>query len=191
MLASGCRLGDGPELDVPGGFEHPHLYGDPVIERGHLLLLRIFGVLPRRLRRVIVRLGSPKYTVGAICIVQREDGAVLLVRHTYWKRWGTPGGLAKRHERPDVAARRETLEEVNLRIELIGEPAVVVEPRPHRVDVVYLARPVPGAELSEVRPSSPEIERLDWFALSELPTLQPETVTALRALERSGAIDLH
>lgn len=161
-----------------------------MIERVHLVLLRIFGRLPRRLRRVIVRLGSPKYTVGAICIVQRDDSAVLLVRHTYWKRWGTPGGLAKRHERPELAARRETLEEVNLDVELIGEPVVVVEPLPHRVDVVYLAHPAPGADLAEVRPSSPEIERLDWFSLAELPTLQPETVAALRALERAGAIDL-
>lgn len=157
--------------------------------RLHLAALRVFGVLPRPLRRILVRLGSPKYTVGAICIVQRDDGAVLLVRHTYWTLWGTPGGLANRGERPEVAARRECLEEVNLRVELVGEPAVVVEPRPHRVDVVYLARPAPGASLSEVRPSSPEIERLDWFALDELPRIQPETVAALQALARRGLID--
>lgn len=159
-------------------------------DRLHLVLLRIFGVLPRGVRRIIVRFGSPKYTVGAICIVVRDDGAVLLVRHTYWKLWGTPGGLADRRERPEDAARRETLEEVNLDVELVGEPAVVVEPVPRRVDVVYLARPATGASLEAVRPSSPEIERLGWFQLDELPELQPETVTALRALERAGALDL-
>ncbi|CAN5556736.1 hypothetical protein BH10ACT3_BH10ACT3_06580 [soil metagenome] len=159
-------------------------------ERIHLLLLQIFGVLPRRMRRILVRLGSPKYTVGAICIVQREDGAILLVRHSYWKRWGTPGGLAKRHERPEVAAVRETREEVNLDVVLVSEAAVVVEPIPHRVDIVYLAHAADGASLDDVRPSSPEIERLEWFALDALPTLQPETVTALQALARTGALDL-
>ena len=161
-----------------------------MLDRVHLLALKVFGALPRRVRRVLVRLGSPKYTVGAICIVQRGDGAILLVRHTYWRRWGTPGGLAKRHERPEVAAVRETREEINLDVELVGEPAVVVEPVPHRVDVVYLARAVDEADLAQVRPSSPEIERVDWFPIDELPTLQPETVTALQALARIGALDL-
>lgn len=160
------------------------------MRRVHLLALRVFGVLPRRLRRVLVRLGSPKYTVGAICIVVRDDGKVLLVRHTYWKLWGTPGGLANRGERPEVAARRECLEEVNLRVELVGQPAVVVEPGPHRVDVVFLARPAAGADLDQVRPSSPEIERLDWFDLADLPRIQPETVAALRSLEARGLIEL-
>jgi 8-oxo-dGTP diphosphatase len=161
-----------------------------VLGRVHLVLLRIFGVLPRPVRRILVRLGSPKYTVGAICIVQRGDGAILLVRHSYWKRWGTPGGLAKRHERPELAAVRETKEEINLDVELIGEPAVVVEPIPHRVDIVYLARARDERALAELRPSSPEIEAAEWFALDALPTLQPETVSALQALARTGALDL-
>lgn len=156
----------------------------------HRYALKAFGAMPRRLRRILVRLGSPKYTVGAICIVQRDDGAVLLVRHSYWQLWGTPGGLAKRHERPEVAARRETLEEVALHVDLVGEPAVVVEPVPHRVDVVYLARPAAGTDPDLARPSSPEIEAAEWFALDALPTLQPETVTALVALGRRGLIDL-
>ncbi len=155
-----------------------------------VLLLRAFGKLPRRVRRTLVRLGSPKYTVGAICIIERDDGAFLFVRHTYWKSWGTAGGLAKRREPPEQAAVRETLEEVNLPIELVGEPAVVVDPRLHRVDVVFLARPAAGADLDRVRPSSPEIEALGWFARHELPLMQAETISALRALERMGAIDL-
>ncbi len=112
----------------------------------HRLALRVFGALPRRARRVLVRAGSPKYTVGAICIVTRDDGAILLVRHSYYRLWGTPGGLSKRNERPEDAVVRETLEEVNLRVELVGEPVVVVEPMPRRVDVVYAARPAPGED---------------------------------------------
>lgn len=161
-----------------------------MIQTVHRFALKVFGTLPRRVRRVLVRLGSPKYTVGAICVVQRDDGAILLVRHSYWRLWGTPGGLAKRHERPEVAARRETLEEVALHVELVDEPAVVVEPVPHRVDIVYLAHPAAGTDPVEAKPSSPEIERVEWFTLDALPTLQPETVTALTALGRRGLIDL-
>jgi 8-oxo-dGTP diphosphatase len=158
--------------------------------RIHLLLLRMFGALPRRVRRILVRLGSPKYTVGAICIVQREDGRILLVKQSYGKRWGTPGGLAKRHELPKDAAVRETKEEVNLSIRLISEAVVVVEPVPHRVDVVYLAQAAEPALIDAVRPSSPEIERVEWFSLTDLPEMQVETIAALQALSRSGALDL-
>lgn len=161
-----------------------------VSNAAHVLLLRAFGRLPRRVRRLLVRLGSPKYTVGAICIIERDDGALLFVRHTYWNLWGTAGGLAKRGEPPEAAAVRETMEEVNLAIDLVGEPAFVVDPRLHRVDAVFLARPAAGADLAAVRPSSPEIESLQWFARDELPTLQSETVSAMRALERVGALDL-
>lgn len=153
-------------------------------------LLRIFGALPRPVRRLLVRAGSPKFTVGAICFVRRNDGAVLLVRHSYWQRWGTPGGLAKRHEHPDAAALRETMEEVNLQIELVGEPATVVAPRSHRVDIVYLARPAPGAPLDEVRPSSAEITAVGWFQLDDLPDISPETAGALMALVRAGRLSL-
>ncbi|MEI2697636.1 MAG: NUDIX hydrolase [Microthrixaceae bacterium] len=125
--------------------------------------------MPRRVRRALVRLGSPKFTVGAICIVQREDDSVLLVRHSYYRSWGTPGGLAKRHEHPELAAVRETLEEVGLRVELVGEPVVVVEPVPHRVDIVFLARPADGENPDRARPTSPEIEAVQWFPLEEFP----------------------
>lgn len=156
----------------------------------HRLALRVFGALPRRARRVLVRAGSPKYTVGAICIITRDDGAILLVRHSYYRLWGTPGGLSKRKERPEDAVVRETQEEVNLRVELVGEPVVVVEPMPRRVDVVYAARPATGEDTDQARPSSPEIEQIGWFTMDRLPPLQVETITALRALERSGLIDL-
>lgn len=159
-----------------------------MLERVQRVVLQVFGALPRPVRRLLVRAGSPRFTVGAICVVRRNDGAVLLVRHSYWRRWGTPGGLAKRGERPEQAALRETMEEVNLPIELVAEPVVVVEPRSHRVDVVFLARPVPGAPLDDVRPSSPEITALAWFSLDDLPDVQAETATALAALARAGLL---
>src|SRR5918998_6655910 len=129
----------------------------------HLALLRLFRVLPRRVRLRVVHALSPTFTVGAMCVIERADGAVLLVRHSYRQRWGLPGGLLQRGEEADAAARREAFEEVGLEIELEGEPAVVVAPDARRVDVVFRARPCPGADPDAVEPRSPEVLEVAWF----------------------------
>lgn len=134
-----------------------------------------------------MRVLSPSYTVGAICVITRPDGNVLLVRQAYRRRWGIPGGLVKRGEDPAVAARREVFEEVGIAVELLGPPAVVVDPEPQRVDLVFRARPTSLAEVGEVRPSSPEIVEVGWFATDSLPELQFETAQAMVALARRDA----
>jgi 8-oxo-dGTP diphosphatase len=152
------------------------------VRRLHLFALRVFRRLPVRLRRRIVRTLAPSFTVGSICVIERADAAVLLVHQSYRNRWGIPGGLLQRGETPEDGARREVLEEVGLRIELVGEPAVVVAPAPHRVDVVYRARLAPGEDPVAARPCSPEILEVGWFATDALPDLQAETTSALEAL---------
>jgi 8-oxo-dGTP pyrophosphatase MutT (NUDIX family) len=157
-----------------------------VIERIHHALLQVYRRLPLRGRRMVVRTIAPKYSVGAICLVERPDGRLLLVRQTYKDRWGVPGGLLQRGELPVVAGVREVMEEVGLPIEVVGEPAVVVEPGPQRIDVVYRARPVPGADVDDLRPRSVEIAEVAWFGQDDLPELQEETAQALVALARSS-----
>ena len=154
-------------------------------DRLHLALLRVFRRLPVWARRRVVRTISPSFTVGAMCFIERDDGAVLLVRLSYRERWGVPGGLLRRGEPSDDGARREVLEEVGLPIELLGGPAVVVDADPQRVDVIYRARPVPGTDLSVVAPGSPEIAEARWFPADGLPELQHETAAALVALART------
>lgn len=153
---------------------------------GHRGLLRLYRRLPTKGRRLVVRTMAPSFTVGAMCIIERPDGAVLLVRQAYRSRWGVPGGLLQRGEDAADAARREIREEVNLDVELIGEPAAVVDPEPQRVDMVFRARPAPGVDLDAVRPSSPEITEVRWFPATDLPELQPETVGAFIAIARSS-----
>src|SRR5829696_7662045 len=153
----------------------------------HLALLRLFRVLPRRARLRVVHALSPTFTVGAVCVIERSDGAVLLVRHSYRRRWGLPGGLLERGEEADAGARREALEEVGLEVDLEGEPAVVVDPDARRVDVVFRARPVEGADLAAVFPRSPEVLEVKWFDAAALPELQHETAGALVALARATA----
>ncbi|MGI8937532.1 MAG: NUDIX hydrolase [Iamia sp.] len=152
-----------------------------LIAQGHLALLHVYRRLPRWLRLFVVHRMTPSFTVGSICVVERDDGALLLVRHSYRRRWGFPGGLANRGEEVADAARREAKEEVGLTIELLGEPAVVVDPDPRRVDIVFWAR---ALRADEAAPDSPEIVELAWFAPDELPELQHEASSALAALAR-------
>jgi ADP-ribose pyrophosphatase YjhB (NUDIX family) len=158
-----------------------------VPDRLHRALLRLYRHLPTAVRRRAVRTVAPSFTVGAMCFVEREDGRLLLVRHEYRNRWGVPGGLLDRGEDAADGARREALEEVGLAIDLIGEPRVVVDPEPRRVDIIFEARPAPGADPDAVAPGSPEIVECRWFDRSDLPELQHETVAALVALARAEA----
>jgi 8-oxo-dGTP diphosphatase len=149
------------------------------------VLLLVWRRVPRLVRRWIVRLAAPSFTVGAACVIERDDGALLLVRLVYRDGWGLPGGLIKRSETVADCARREVTEEVGLDVELTSEPAVVVDTRPQRVDVVFRARPVPGCDPETAAPRSVEIREVRWFPVDGLPDLQHETVSALAALAAS------
>jgi 8-oxo-dGTP pyrophosphatase MutT (NUDIX family) len=151
----------------------------------HLVLLRVYRRLPASWRLRAIHLLAPTFTVGAICVIDRGDDHILLVRHSYRDRWGFPGGLLKRNEQPDVGARREAMEEVGLEVELLGQPLVVVEPSSRRVDLVYRGRPAAGTDLDAVRPRSVEILRAEWHPRNELPELQHEAAGALVALART------
>jgi 8-oxo-dGTP pyrophosphatase MutT (NUDIX family) len=153
----------------------------------HRLLLAIYGRLPERLRLVVVHAVAPGYSVGTVPIIRRADGAVLLVRHTYKPHWGAPGGLLGRRESPADGAVREVREEAGIEVELIGEPAVVVDPIARRVDVVFEARPAVGVDPDSARASSVEIAEVRWFAADALPTVQREVADALDALARRAA----
>jgi 8-oxo-dGTP diphosphatase len=161
---------------------------DPFRAQLHRLALRVYRVFPTTVRRWAVRLIAPKFTVGATAIIERPDGHIMLVRQSYRQRWGVPGGLLKRGEDPAVGARREVFEEVGIAIELVGPPAVVVDARPQRVDVIFRARPVSLSEVGEARPSSPEIVEVGWFAPDALPELQFETTEAFLALARQRPV---
>jgi 8-oxo-dGTP diphosphatase len=156
-----------------------------VLARVQTFLLQLWRRVPRPIRRRIVRLIAPSFTVGAVCAIEREDGALLLVRLVYRSGWGLPGGLVNRREEIDSCARREVEEETGLAIDLEGEPSVVVDTEPQRIDVVFRGRPVPGADPDAVEPRSPEVSEVRWFPANALPQLQPEAVSALAALARS------
>lgn len=150
-----------------------------------MTLLHLYQRLPTWARRRVVRTVAPSFTVGAMCFIERDDGALLLVRHAYRRHWGVPGGLLKRGEEVADGALREVFEEVGLAVDLFGEPGVVVDAAPQRVDVVYRAKPATGEDPTAVVPRSPEITEARWFARDRLPELQHETAGALAALSRT------
>lgn len=155
-------------------------------DRLHRAALGGFRRLPTWARRRVVRTIAPSFTVGAMAFVERSDGAILLVRLAYRKRWGVPGGLLERGEEADVGARREVVEETGLVIDLLGEPTVVVDPEPQRVDIVFRARVADGIDPASAAPHSPEIVEVRWFQRDALPELHPEAATALVRLARAS-----
>ncbi len=142
--------------------------------------------LPEAVRTFLIRRVAPSFHVGAVCLVEREDGSLLLVRQSYRKGgWGLPGGLMRRREEPADAARREVGEELGIDVELVGEPIVVVDSPMRRVDVVFNARLAAGSARPDDTVHSPEISEARWFRPDELPGLLPEAATALQRLGRS------
>jgi 8-oxo-dGTP pyrophosphatase MutT (NUDIX family) len=121
-----------------------------------------------------------------MCLIERADGRMLLIRHLYRKQWGVPGGLLQRNETPTDAARREVFEEVGIEIELVGEPVVNVDAAPRRVDIVFRARPVRDRDADNARPCSVEVVDAQWFDPQDLPELQFETAQAIQALARAS-----
>ena len=149
------------------------------------VLFALYRRLPLAGRLFIVRRMTPSFHVGAICVVERPDGALLMLRQSYRRRtaWGFPGGLLKRNEDPVDAARREVCEEIGIEVELDLVPKVVIEPRHRRVDVIYTGRAPDGAEPS---PCSPEVVEVRWFPPHDLPELMPEAASALVELGRAN-----
>jgi 8-oxo-dGTP diphosphatase len=141
-----------------------------------------FRYLPVPLRRAAVHAGAPSYTVGAVAVMRRPDGSLLLVDQRHSDGWALPGGLLRRGESAAAAVAREVGEEVGITLEPAALPlpyAVVIAPV-RRVDVVF---PVDvAADLDAHQEDDAEVRRLGWHSLDALPPLSRPTEDILRAL---------
>ena len=154
--------------------------------RTQSLLLAGYKRLPQVARTFLIRWGTPSFHVGAICIVERADGHMLLVRQSYRRDgWGFPGGLLRRREEPADAARRELQEELGIDVELDGLPVIVIDVDMRRIDVVFSARLSEGSDPPERTTHSPEISEARWFPPDGLPDLLPEATAALIQVGRT------
>jgi 8-oxo-dGTP pyrophosphatase MutT (NUDIX family) len=109
----------------------------------------------------------PRLT-GVKCVLTDGD-QVLLVRHTYGSRsWDLPGGGLKRDEPPLTAARRETHEELGVRVDdwvALGEVSASMH---HRRGTLHCFQ----AELHEpgIRMDPGELAAVSWFPRHSLPS---------------------
>jgi len=128
---------------------------------------RIWYLLPLSVRRRILWLAHPRYTVGVSAVLFNDRDEILYLRHRYRERrgWELPGGLVKRGEKLEEALRREIWEETGYHAEILSFVAADISPSLH-VDVCYAAHVLDG--MLTVDPK--EILEAQFFARHELPS---------------------
>jgi 8-oxo-dGTP diphosphatase len=153
----------------------------------------IFGRLPRRLRVLAVRAGTPGFTVGALVLIQRtgDRSSVLLVHQRHTRHWALPGGLLRRGEGAADGLRREVSEELGLTLDeaQTAHPVgVIVDPLPRRVDVLFSCS-LPS-DAATPAPHHVEVDDVRWCSVDDLPAITAITAQVLaeyRALGLLGA----
>ncbi len=141
---------------------------------------QVFYRLPPRWRRRLVRMGTAKFTVGAVVLVRDPADRIVLLRQPPGRGWGLPAGLLKRGERDCVGAARELFEETGLRVppeELKPlQPNAIVHTRGRWIDLVFSAL-VPADSVFTV--DGGEVYEAAWHALDALPPLTTATAGLL------------
>ena len=156
----------------------------------HRALLRVFRRLPPRLRIAAVHLLSPSYTVGAMCVIERADGAVLFVRHSYRPAGACPAVCVVPARTWPTAPGARCARRSASSSSLVGEPAVVVDPAERRVDVVYAARLTDGVDPSAAVPVSPEIVECRWFPGASAGAADRDALASRERLRRALVLRL-
>ena len=144
-------------------------------------LVEAFNRLPRTVRKRIVRVATPNYTVGAVVLLRDHDGGLLLLRQPANHGWSLPGGLLDRLEEPAAGALRELAEETGVRLDPAdlspGQPNAVINPRVQQVDCVFTSTVDGAATAFEIDPV--EVLEARWFPADALPPLTGPTARLL------------
>jgi ADP-ribose pyrophosphatase YjhB (NUDIX family) len=143
----------------------------------------IWRWVPVAVRRRLVHMLVPTFTVGVSGVVLDEAGRVLLLRHRFRESsgWELPGGFLSRSENLEEALGRELREETGLEIE-VGRLVRAGTRAGLHVDLCYVARVtgdtamVPNAEILEAK----------FFSIDQLPALTADQSRSLRAALREG-----
>lgn len=147
----------------------------------------ILSLAVRAHRRVLKALRGA--TVGVRAIVQRDDGAVLLVRHTYRPGWSLPGGGVDSGETPLDAVIRELREETGVTPTQAPQFFGVYHNVYLGLDdypIVYTVR-----TFTQQPTRSAEIAEVGWFSVDQLPldTTPGSRRRIMEFAERSPRVD--
>ena len=146
------------------------------------LLAAIWRTLPERLQWRILWLLNPKFTVGVSGVLLDDAGRVLLLKHTFRRRypWGLLSGWVKGNESLEAALRREAEEETGLSISIERLVAVRKDKYALFLEAVYACRVAGGT----FRPSN-EISEIRWCAPNALPAgTHPHHAPLIESLSR-------
>jgi 8-oxo-dGTP pyrophosphatase MutT (NUDIX family) len=145
--------------------------------------MRVFRRLPRPIRRLVIRSFTPAYTVGAVLVLRRPDGALLMVEQRHSPGWALPGGLLRRGELPGDGLVREVEEEVGLVLDraTLPLPYTVLAPRVRRIDVVYVMDDEQTGTAGRGEDTD-EVIGVGWFTVDALPELNDATMDILRGV---------
>lgn len=136
-------------------------------------------------------------SMGAGAVVVHE-GRVLLVRNIFGVtkgRYLLPAGRVNVGELPDVAAVRETFEETNLRVEIVGLIGLriwVMDDGEH--NYFYMFRATLLSPLSDLRANTGEIDDARFFSKEEMDALTMDETwagaiaVAYKALEAGASV---
>jgi 8-oxo-dGTP diphosphatase len=140
----------------------------------------VFGRLPRRVRVLAVRAGTPGFTVGALVLLQREGdrSSVLLVHQRHTRQWALPGGLLRRGEGAPEGVRREVQEELGL---VLDETETA-----HAVGVDVLFASTLAADAQTPAPHHVEVADVRWCTYDDLPSITAITAQVLAEYEGLG-----
>jgi ADP-ribose pyrophosphatase YjhB (NUDIX family) len=141
----------------------------------------IFYRLPHKTRLRLVRLVTPKYTVGAVILIFDDgspaDDRILLLRQPPGRGWTLPAGLLNRGETPLAGAVREAAEETGIEFApqqlSPASPNAIVHSSGRWVDTVFTTRV--DADSVELSVDGAEVWEAAWHPVSDLPKLSVAT----------------
>lgn len=153
-----------------------------LIRRVRRAALVAYRLSPRPVRHRLIRIVAPTFTVGAVIVLRRPDGAILFVEQRHTGAWALPGGLLQRGESAAEGAVREVAEEVGITVDpaMLGTPRTVLDPERRSVDFVFFHEPAAGLRPSRNDPV--EVTRFGWFPPAELPPLTEPTIHIVRGV---------
>ncbi len=131
------------------------------------LLYRVWSHLPVALRRRVVHVAMPVFTMGVCAVILDTQRRLLLVHHTYRPQaWGLPGGFARAHEQPAATLVREVREILGVGAVVGPLLSVEVAPAGDHLTLYYRATLVGSPRCDGV-----EIDAARYMAASEIETL--------------------